>query len=51
MEKIWIKQGFSRHLECKTFIRWISFKFKWEGVLGQMKNLFQNRGEGKKIGP
>jgi hypothetical protein len=47
MERIWIEQGFSRHLECKTFMAWINFGFKWEVALGQMQNLFQNRGEGK----
>jgi hypothetical protein len=51
MEKKWIEQGFSRHLECKTFIGWINFKLKWEGALGQMKILFPNRREGKTFGP
>jgi hypothetical protein len=23
MENIWIKKGFSRHLECKTFMGWM----------------------------
>jgi len=39
MEKIWIKEGFSRHLECKTFKGWISFDFKWESALGKMKKI------------